>query len=268
MTTHGTALITGASSGIGAAYARRLASLGHDVILVARRQGHLAAIAAELQRGHNVRAEILPADLADRSDLERVERRTADLPDLEFLINAAGFGIAGAFAETDLQKHLKMIDCHVVASVRLCRAALPGMIARRRGAIINVCSIGAFMPKPWDTTYCATKAYLKVFSEALQAELHGTGVRVQAPCPGFTLTEFHDSPEYARFHIKARVPRAFWMTADEVAASSLKALGHGPVVFIPGLKNRLLVMAVTLVPKALLRWTAARRMRGRAPSAS
>jgi hypothetical protein len=161
-----------------------------------------------------------------------------------------------------------MINCHVVASVRLCRAAVPGMITRRRGAIINVCSLLAFIPKPWDATYCATKAYLKVFSEVLQAELRDTGVRVQALCPGFTLTEFHDSPEYANLQIKTRVPRAFWMTADEVAAASLKALGRGSAVFIPSLKNRLLILGASIVPRPLILRVVASRMPSQTPSPS
>ena len=153
----------------------------------------------------------------------------------------AGFGIPGKFAETQVDRHLAMMHVHVLASVRFGRAALPGMLARGRGAIINVSSIGAFMPKPGDVTYCATKAYLNTFSEALQAELRGTGVRIQALCPGFTRTEFLDNPEYEKHQVKTRIPEVLWMSAEEVVEQSLDALGQGRVVCVPGFKNRLIV---------------------------
>lgn len=234
------ALVTGASSGIGAAFARRLAAQGYDAILVARRADRLAALAAELRERHGAAAEPLVADLASPAGVAQVEARIAGLDALDLLVNAAGFGTTGRFARIDLARQLEMIQLHVVAAVRLTRAALPGMIERHRGAIINVASTVAFLPLPGNATYAGTKAFLVAFSETLQHELAGSGVRVQALCPGFTYSEFHETAEYQHFDRK-RIPGALWMTADQVAAESLRALGRGGVVCIPGLANRLLV---------------------------
>ena len=235
------ALITGASSGIGAAFARKLASQGHHLILIARRRQKLTSLADELHEQFGVNVEVLVADLADSMDVGKVEIRIGELAPLDILVNNAGFGIPGKFAETHVDRHLAMIHVHVLASVRFSQAALSGMLARGQGAVINVSSIGAFIPKPGDVTYCATKAYLITFSEALQAELRGTGVRIQALCPGFTRTEFLDNPEYEKYQIKTRIPEVFWMSAEEVVEKSLDALGQGRVVCVPGVKNRLIV---------------------------
>ena len=235
------ALVTGASSGIGAAFARRLGRDGYDVVLVARRRQRLECLAAELREQHGVGAEVLPADLTNPADVEWVERRICELTDLAMLVNSAGFAVFGSFAELPVERWLELLHCHVIASVRFCHAALPHMLARSRGAIINVSSIGGLVPKAKDATYCATKAYLNMFSQCLQRELTGTGIRVQALCPGFTDTEFHDDPQYAQFKIKERIPKFYWMTAEEVVDLSLKALERGKVVFVPGFKNRVIV---------------------------
>jgi short-subunit dehydrogenase len=235
------AIITGASSGIGAAFARRLAAEAYDLVLIARRQERLASLAADVRQRFHVHVEVLVGDLSNPDDVARVEQHIARLDTLELLINNAGFGVPGPFAAVPLDTHLAMIEVHVLASVRFCRAALPGMIARGHGAIINLSSIGAFIPNPGDATYCATKAYLTVFSEALQAEVRGAGVRVQALCPGFTSTAFHDKPVYAGYDVPSRIPRALWMSADAVVAESLAALKKGRVICVPGFKNRVLV---------------------------
>jgi short-subunit dehydrogenase len=252
--THGesrTALITGASSGIGAAFARQLAPIGYNLILVARREERLTAFAAELQRRYPIGTEVLVADLANAADIERIERRIAELESLDLLINNAGFGAPGQFVEADLTTQLNMIHVHVVASVRLTRAALPGMIARDHGAIINLSSIASLVPIPGSATYSASKAYLNVFSEALQAELIGTGVKIQALCPGFTHTGFHDTPEHKGFH-RSRIPEAMWMSAEDVVTESLSALDRRQVIFVPGLKNRLVATGARNMPRSLL----------------
>lgn len=233
------ALITGASSGLGAVFAQQLAAQGYDLVLVARREERLAALAAELEERHAVSVQVLVADLSTSDGVERVEERIAGLQTLDLLVNNAGFGFPGKFAETGIARHLDMIHIHVTASVRLCRAALPGMIARRRGRIINVASLSAFIPAG-HVTYTATKAYLVAFSETLQIELAGTGVRVQALCPGFTYTEFHDTPELGPHFDRAQFPRLMWMSAEKVVALSIKALERGRVVYIPGFLNWLL----------------------------
>lgn len=236
------ALITGASSGIGAAFARHLAAAGYRLVLTARREERLAALAEEIRQQHAVAAEVLPADLACNEGIAHVEQRIANLPPLAMLINNAGFGTSGNFVEVDCAKHLAMIQVHIVASTRLCRAALPAMLNQHRAAIINVSSVAAFLPGPGNANYSASKSYLVTFSKALRTEVAAAGIRVQALCPGFTYTEFHDTAEYAWFD-RSMVPKRLWMSADEVVAHSLRALEQSRrVVVMPGFRNRLLVL--------------------------
>lgn len=234
------ALITGASSGIGAAFANQLAAQKKNLILVDKQKEQLTELAKRLQQHHSISVDTLFADLSNPTDTEYIENRVSEIENLDILINNAGFGTSGNFIEANLSKQLDMINVHVIASVRFCRAALPKMVTRRKGTIINVSSIGAFKPVPGSVTYSATKAYLVTFSEALQIELAGTGVRVQALCPGFTQTNFHSTPEFTNFN-RSRIPKVFWMSAEEVAAKSLKALKRNRAIYIPGFKNRLLV---------------------------
>jgi uncharacterized protein len=236
----GYALITGASSGIGEAFARRLAREGYSLVLVARRVERLQALADELAREHAITAEVLAADLSRPADVTRVEQRIVNL-DLSILVNNAGFGTNGDLLNSDLDEQIAMLNVHVLATMRLCRAALPGMAARGGGAIINVSSIAAFFPSPGDVNYPASKAYLNVFSQALQAEVADAGIVVQALCPGFTHTEFHATPLMTGFQ-KSRVPAMLWMTSEEVVAASLRGLGQGTVICIPGRRNQLLVL--------------------------
>jgi uncharacterized protein len=227
-----TALITGASSGIGEAFARQLSASGYDLVLVARREEVLRQLADELERQHSVGVEVLAADLATAADTQRVGERISQIDSLEILVNNAGFGLAGSFRKNDVQKHLEMIQVHVIASVQLAHAAIPGMVARKQGAIINVSSVAAFIP--WGgATYCATKAYLVAFSEALDVELRRKNVHVQALCPGFTVTEFHDSPELSLIR-KFPLPNFLWLSSDFVVRESLKALKRNKVICIPG----------------------------------
>ncbi len=235
------ALVTGASSGIGEAFARRLGREGYDVVLVARRRQRLEALAAELRQQHGVEAEVLPADLTNPADVEWVERRICELEDLELLVNSAGFAVFGDFAELPVERWLELVHCHVIASLRFSHSALPHLLRRQRGGIITVSSIGGLIPKAKDATYCATKAYLNMFTQCLQRELRGTGVHVQALCPSFVLSEFHDDPQYAKYKIKERIPKFLWMTADEVVSLSLAALPRDKAVFVPGFKNQVIV---------------------------
>jgi short-subunit dehydrogenase len=256
---HRTALITGASSGIGSVFARQLAARGYDLILVARRRERLDALAQELQRQHGVTAEVLVADLARSEDVERVAGRIESHPALETLVNNAGFGSRHHFVELDLNYQLDMIRVHVLASVRLTRAALPGMIERRGGAVINVSSMSGFLPMPRIVIYSATKAFLITFSEALAKELRNTGVRVQALCPGFTYTEFHDAAEFEGFD-RSETSKALWMSAEDVVSESLSALDRNRTICIPGRKNRLLLrVAQSALGKVLMRALAGKR---------
>jgi len=238
-----TALITGASSGIGAEFARQLAARGMNLVLVARREERLAALRDELEQKHGIRAEVLVADLLVAKDIEQVERRIAELTDLEILVNNAGFGVLGNFCEVDIQGQLDMIGIHILATVRLARAAVAGMIARKRGFIINLSSVAAFLVDGEYTTYCAVKAYVNSFSESLQHELRGTGVKVQALCPGLTSTEFHSTETFADFD-KSQIPKWMWGSAERVVAKSLKALRGKRVIVVPGVINAIIARSL------------------------
>jgi short-subunit dehydrogenase len=227
-----TALITGASAGLGAEYARQLAAGGTDLVLVARRLDRLEALVRDLRSRHGIAVDVIPADLSTSEGLAAVEGRIAASPTLDLLVNNAGFGGRTGFVRGETGDHLNMLRVHVDATVRLAKAALPGMIARGRGGIINVASVAAFSPFS-GAMYSGTKAFLVMFSENLQVELKDKGIFVQALCPGMTHTEFH---EVAAID-KAIVPRPFWMTAEEVVRISLRRLGRG-VVCVPGWKNK------------------------------
>jgi short-subunit dehydrogenase len=235
-----TALITGASSGIGEAFARKLAEKGYHLILVARRQARLKALEQELTGKYSVKGEILVADLACEQDIIHVEQRILEKPPLDMLINNAGFGTPGAFIDIPLEKTAAMLNVHVHASTRLAWTALQGMWTKNRGAIINVSSMAALLPISTAVNYCATKAYLNTFSEALQWQLRQTNIRVQALCPGYTYSGFHETPEYQDFD-RNRTPRWLWMRAEKVVECSLQALSKRSVIIVPGIMNRLIV---------------------------
>jgi short-subunit dehydrogenase len=248
----GTALITGASSGIGKAFAQKLASLGYDLILVARRKEKLDAIARDLEAKHPVTVEVLPGDLAKGGDISQIEQRIEALDALTMLVNNAGFGTTGHLSNVDVTKLMAMIAVHVSAPTRLARAVLPRMIARNRGAIINVASPAAFVLFPGNTTYSATKHYLITFSEGLNLELEGTGIKVQALCPGFTRSEFHDTEEFRESKSKS-IPNWLWMSAEEVVKRSLDALDRKQVVLIPGFINHLMYVRMRRLTAYLAR---------------
>ncbi len=234
----GTAFITGASSGIGEAFARELAHRGYHLVLLARREARLRELAEALAREYSVQVETITADLGNPSDLERAAARAGEIPDLDLLVNNAGFGDTSLFLKSDPQESLRMIRVHVEASVRLARAALPGMVERGFGGVINVSSVLGLVPVVSGHTYGATKAYLNFFTETLSYELAGTGVRVQALCPGLTCTEFHGDN-------RPRLPAFMWLRAQDVVEESLKGLREGRAVVITGKVYRLLVLAAT-----------------------
>ncbi len=197
-------------------------------------------VAEACRKQRDVAVEVFKADLAKSGDVDRLLARIADAPSLELLINNAGFGTTGFFAEVALDKHLEMLQVHIAASLSLTHAALPHMIAQRKGGVINVSSMAAYLAAPNTVTYCATKMCLITFSQALAKEVADRGIHVQVLCPGFTYTGFHDTPEFANFK-RSDVPAGIWMEAAEVVKESLAALETGPVVFIPGRKNRFLL---------------------------
>lgn len=229
----GTALVTGASSGIGAEFARQLAWRGLDLVLVARRKERLDTLAQELAKKYSVKVETLSADLAQEDGVRRVEECIREQQNLALLVNNAGFGAGGAFAEVDFQPQMDMINVHILASVRLTRAALPGLLGRGAGGVIQVASVAGFLSSPGSTIYGSTKTFLIAFTDGLQAELRGSGVQVQALCPGFTVTEFHDHPDLVRMQ-RSDVPGFLWTTCEYVVKASLDGFERGKTLVVPG----------------------------------
>jgi short-subunit dehydrogenase len=236
------AMVTGASSGIGATFARRLARDGFGLILVARRGDRLESLAQEIGG-----AETIAADLTEDAGLERVEQRIASAESLELLVNNAGFGTKGKFYQTPVAGQDAMHRLHVIATMRLSRAALAAMVPRGRGGVINVSSVAAFGQSPGNVSYCATKAWMNSFTDGLDLELKSAGspVRVQALCPGFTITEFHDAMGTSR----DRIPRWLWMRAEDVVDASLRGLERGKVFVVPGAIYKTVVMLEKIVPR-------------------
>jgi short-subunit dehydrogenase len=241
------ALVTGASSGIGEALARRIARDGRAVGLVARRKDKLEAVAADITARHRVAAHVLPADLtapgAVRTLVDEVARRGLTV---DWLVNNAGFGTFGKFHELPVARELEEIRLNVEALVELTGRFVPGMVARRRGVVMNVSSVGGFVPSPLMATYTATKAFVLSFSETIHAELAGTGVVCLCVCPGFTRTEFQ---QHVDVDTKG-VPAMAWQTADQVADEAVAAAGRGGVL-VNGLMNKALTAALKLVPRSV-----------------
>ncbi len=236
-TTSSTVLITGASSGLGAEYARQLAAQGHGLVLTARRTDRLNELAESLHARHGVPVTILPGDLTDRTFVQELEDRIAATTDLTILVNNAGFGVSGPYIEQPIERHQRMIDVHITATVRLTHAAIPGMIQRGKGFIINVSSVAAFIPEGSPPGYSASKAYLNSFSRNLDSLVRDNGIRIQALCPGYTRTEFHSTDQYQGTE-RETFPNWVWMSSEEVVACSLRALESGKVIVVPGLKYR------------------------------
>ncbi len=258
------ALVTGASAGIGATFARKLARRGYNLILVSRRRDRMEALAQELGG-----AEVLPADLANDADVRRVVDHISAEARLELLVNNAGFGVMGPFFEAPIDGQDQMHRLHILATLRLSHAALRGMVARGKGGIINVSSVAGFGQSPGSVSYCATKTWMNSFTEGLYLELKSAGspVKVQALCPGFTYSEFHDVAHMDRKLIPAR----FWMKAEDVVDESLAGLDQGKLFVVPGRMYKTLVAVESVIPKWLHRAGAlryARAMRRRATASA
>ena len=241
------AVVTGASAGLGKAFAGQLAARGFDLLLVARDGARLSAIGAELAARHGISAEAFPCDLIQTDEVTRLCERLASDPRISVLVNNAGFGTKGKLANRPEREQVGMLDLHVQAAMRLTQATLPGMIGRKQGRIIVVASVASFTASPGNVNYCATKAYQRVFCEGLAMELQGTGVAVQALCPGFTHTEFHDR---AGIDKSVGIPAFLWLDADRVVRASLDAIfDGGPVVVVPGKRYQLIVLALRYMPQ-------------------
>ena len=245
-TSRPTALVTGASAGIGEQFARILAERGHDVVLVARDRARLEALAKELEESHGAHCEVLAADLTDPQPLALVEARARDV---DVLVNNAGFGTFGSFHELDIDAEVREINLNVVALVRLTHAAAEAMVERGRGGILNVSSLAGFQPGPSNATYGATKAFVTSFTEAVHEDLSGTGVAVTVLCPGFTHTEFQE-----RAHVPASgLPGWMWQDAPEVARAGLDGLARNRAVVIPGTVNKVMGNLSAVTPHAITR---------------
>lgn len=241
-----TALITGSTAGIGAAFARRLAADGHDLVLVARDTKRLREQATELHDRHGIEAKVLTADLAEDTGIETVAARLGDRRNpVDLLINNAGFGNKGRYLDVSMADELKMLKVHCEAVLRLTSAASEAMRERGRGGVVNVASVAAFVPRG---TYGASKAWVVQFTQGAARDLAGSGVRLMALCPGFVRTEFHERAGMGTDNI----PGWMWLDADKVAATALEDLARGRSLSIPDPRYKVLMGAAKLVPRGML----------------
>ena len=242
-----TALITGATAGIGNAYAELLAKQGFDLVLVARDLPRLNQVAKRLSKTYKIKVETLKADLTKPAQLARVEKRVSNISKpIEVLVNNAGFGIKESFIDTQIEKEQELLDVLVTAPLRLTHAVLPGMIKRNNGTIVNVSSVASWIA---GGTYSAAKSYLTVFTEYLHTELKGTNVNISALCPGFTRTEFH---QRGKMRMNG-LPNFMWLTVDQVVAQSWKYAKAGKVICIPGWQYLILSTVARIAPRPLVR---------------
>ncbi|MGV9252477.1 SDR family NAD(P)-dependent oxidoreductase [Streptomyces sp. NPDC003697] len=241
-----TALITGSTAGIGAAFARRLAADGHNLVLVARDTKRLTEQATELHDRHGIEAEVLTADLATDDGIEAVAARLGNRTNpVDLLINNAGFGNTGRFLDVSMADELRMLKVHCEAVLRLTAAATEGMRDRGRGAVVNVASVAAFVPRG---TYGASKAWVVQFTQGAARDLAGSGVRLMALCPGFVRTEFHERAGMGTDNI----PNWMWLDADKLVAAALADLARGRTLSIPDPRYKALMGLVKVTPRSLL----------------
>ncbi|UIX29227.1 SDR family NAD(P)-dependent oxidoreductase [Streptomyces sp. GQFP] len=244
-----TALVTGATAGIGAAFARRLAADGFDLVLLARDTARLEEAAEKYRTAHGIEVEVLTADLNTETGLAAAERRVAR--DVDLVVNNAGFGQRGEFLDTELSEELAMLRVHCEAVLRLTRAALPGMAERGRGGVINVASVAAFFPRG---TYSASKAWVVTFSESACQEVSGTGAHVMALCPGWVRTEFHERSDMD----VSGIPDALWLDADQLVDGAIRDFRRGVAVSVPFSRYKAMVGLGRVLPRRLVAQLSAR----------
>jgi uncharacterized protein len=253
-----TALITGASSGLGEIFAHQLARAGYDLVLTARREGRLANVASRSRELGAKRTEIILADLSRRDAPETIVREIAARGlQIDYLVNNAGFGTSGRFHKLPLDRELEEIDLNISGLVTLTRLLLPAMVERRNGTIINVASTAAFQAVPYMSTYAATKAFVLSFTEGLAGELAGSGVKILALCPGPVKTEF----QRVAGNEKATVPQFVYVPAETVVAQGIAAAASGRMVHIAGMMNLLTAEFIRFVPRSLVNQIARRLYR-------
>jgi Short-chain dehydrogenases of various substrate specificities len=236
------AVITGASTGLGKSYTQQLAAQGHDLFIVARRASLLNALKAEITAKHpDAQVEVYVADLADEQQLLQLVERIKQLPRIDYLVNNAGFGLRKRFPDVDIDEEIRMIRVHCEANVRLCQAALIRMCEHKSGNIINVASLASYLAGPAAAEYCATKAFLRNFSVCLQYDVQQYNVKVQALCPGFVHTSFHDA-ETMKGHNMNAFPSFLWLKCNRVVRDSLRAIQkkRHRVIVIPSLRYKII----------------------------
>lgn len=248
----GVALVTGASSGLGVEFAKQLGAMGFDLVLVARRADRLEALGAEIGTRSKVRCHVLACDLSRAAAPREVFAATSALGlEVQWLVNNAGFGTLGALATLPLDREMAEIQVNVTTVAALTQLYLPGMVARRRGCIVNVASVGAVTPTPYMATYTASKAFVLAFSEAVAGEVSAAGVHVQALCPGAARTEFHEVAGAT-----GRLPAIAFMTPEAVVRRSIAAATRGGGTVVPGWLNKVAVASPRFVPRRLVAWIA------------
>jgi short-subunit dehydrogenase len=255
-----TALITGSTAGIGAAFARRLAADGHHLVLVARDAERLRQQATELHDRHRIEAEVLSADLSSDKGIAAVEERLGERTHpVDLLVNNAGFGNKGRYLEVPMADELRMLKVHCEAVLRLTSAAVEGMRERRRGGVVNVASVAAFVPRG---TYGASKAWVVQFTQGAARDLADSGVRLMALCPGFVRTEFHE-----RAGMDAgSVPGWMWLDADKLVEAAMRDLARGRTVSIPDPRYKALMGLAKLAPRGALSGISSRTGRRYGPN--
>ena len=246
------AVVTGATSGIGEAFARACAEAGCDLIITGRRREKIASVADSIRRLHDVDVEVVIAELADRDDLRRLVERIRGVDDLAILVNNAGFAENGFFHEQEIDRQRAMLRVHADATMELTHAVLPGMVKRKTGAIINVSSLGGLMPFPNNAVYSGSKAFVLFFTESISLELRGTGVRAQALCPGMTVTDFHEKMGFDPEDLYTSKGMRRAMSPDEVVEISFAYLEKDRPICIPGRNNRTTYLLTRLLPRRLL----------------
>ncbi|MCK4965676.1 SDR family oxidoreductase [bacterium] len=242
-----TALITGATSGIGAVFAEKFAARGYDLIITGRRKDIIEKTADDLRTNYNTGVTVKLSELSDNKDIESLVSTIKNTENLEVLINNAGFGKKNNFLEEDITTHENMLKVHCLATMKLTYAALPLMIKNKKGTIINVSSLAAFFPLPKSPVYSATKSFINIFSESIHIELKGTGVRIQALCPGMTRTDFHTRIGMDESEVYKDKGMAKAMTPEEVVDISLNCLEKNKVICIPGSNNKF----ISILPRIL-----------------
>lgn len=244
------AVITGATSGIGREFATRFAGQGYDLLITGRRTNQLKEVASELSSRFGVRVMVMTGDLTDGRYRRRLCNKIMSMGNTDILVNNAGFGIDKAFHKTGIEEIRSMLFTHTIAAVELIHAVLPGMTARRRGTIINVSSLGAFIPGFTRSLYLGTKCFSHYFTEALSTELRPMGVRLQSLCPGMTTSDFHRHIHDG--NLEKKMGLLPFMNPEEVVDGSLKALETGQVLCIPGRMNKVLYLLAKALPTRLL----------------